>query len=564
MTQVPALELGPMLRHVGSTTATLWMETSRPGTVEILGNPGDAAEQSSTIGTARTFTVCGQHYALVVARDLEPGSSRTYEVTLDGQRVWPVEGFPASRIRTRSTTGDPTERTQRVVFGSCRYPPTGDPDMEASYGVDALDAYAARMLTRMRSADDAEAVAAELPDTICLLGDQVYADDTTPRTQQWIKEHRGRTEDDGPGVEEILDYPEYAHLYSETWSDPEIRWLLSTAPVAMIFDDHDIRDDWNTSQAWRDEMAKQEWWPQRVRAGLASYWVYQHLGNLDPDSLEDDALYRKVIESQDDVFGLLEEHAGRVDAAVGRPEGVRWSYRWDIGRTRLLMIDSRCGRVLNDDERLMINDETFRWIEAQSIDDPEHMDHLLLGSSIPWLMPPAVSQVQSMNERSAARGSRSAEWVRQAVDLEHWPAFRASFDRLARLIERTAASSSAPATVSVLSGDVHHCYAAAAQFATPTHSRVYQLTCSPVRNGVPWFMEYVFAAGWTRTMTRAARWIGRRWGVPPEPVEWDSVGGPYFGNAIATLEITGRSARVRFERSTRHGDLEPISVLPLT
>ncbi|MFC5065150.1 alkaline phosphatase D family protein [Actinomycetospora atypica] len=564
MTPVPALALGPMLRHVGSTTATLWMETSRPGTVEILGRSGDAAEPSSTIGTATTFTVCGQHYALVVVRDLEPGSSRTYEVTLDGTRVWPLSGFPDSRIRTRSTTGDPTERVQRIIFGSCRYPPTGDPEMEASYGVDALDAYAARALNRLRGAEDPEAAAAELPDSICLLGDQVYADDTTPRTQQWIREHRGRTDDDGPGVEEILDYPEYAHLYSETWSDPEIRWLLSTAPVAMIFDDHDIRDDWNTSQAWRDEMAKQEWWHQRVRAGLASYWVYQHLGNLDPDSLADDALYRKVIESQDDVFGLLEEHAGRADAAVGRPEGVRWSYRWDIGRTRLLMVDSRCGRVLNDDERLMINDETFSWIEAQAADDPEHVDHLLLGSSIPWLMPPAVSQVQSMNERSAARGSRSAEWVRQAADLEHWPAFRASFDRLARLIERTAASSSAPATISVLSGDVHHCYAAAAEFPNPTRSRVYQLTCSPVRNGVPWFMEYVFAAGWTRTMTRALRRIGRRWGVPPEPVEWEAVGGPYFGNAIATLEVHGRSARVRFERSTRHGDLEPISVLPLT
>ncbi|MDL5159503.1 alkaline phosphatase D family protein [Actinomycetospora termitidis] len=544
MTDSSLLVLGPLLRHVGTTTATVWVEVDRPGKVEILGQ------------SASTFTVCGEHYALVVLRDLEPDSVRTYEVHLDGERVWPFDGLPPSRIRTRA---ERSERTQRVVFGSCRYPPTGDPELEATLGVDALDAYAARLLRRITAAADGDAAAAELPDAICLLGDQVYADETTPRTQQWLRERRG--DDDGAGAE-IADYPEYAHLYAETWQDPEVRWLLSTAPVAMIFDDHDVRDDWNTSQAWREEMAQLDWWPTRIRAGLASYWVYQHLGNMDPATLDTDDLYRKVMACEGDAYPLLEEFAARADAAVGNPAGVRWSYRWDLAGSRLLMVDSRCGRVLNDDERLMINDETFTWLETQAA-EPD-LDHVLVGSSIPWLMPPAISQVQTMDERSAARGSRAAEWFRQAVDLEHWPAFRASFDRLARLVERTAASSAAPATVCVLSGDVHHSYAARASFPTPSRSHVYQLTCSPVRNSVPWFMEYVFAAGWTRSMTRVVRRIGRWWGVEPEPVEWDAIGGPYFGNSIATLELTGRSARVRFERSTREGGLEPVSVLPLT
>ena len=48
----------------------------------------------------------------------------------------------------------------------------------------------------------------------------------------------------------------------------------------MIFDDHDIRDDWNTSEAWRDQMNAIPWWHRRIVGGLASYWVYQHLGNL--------------------------------------------------------------------------------------------------------------------------------------------------------------------------------------------------------------------------------------------------------------------------------------------
>jgi hypothetical protein len=542
---VTSLELGPLLRHVGTTTATIWVETSASCTVEVLG------------ASAPTFEVCGQHYALVLVDGLEPGTCRPYEVRLDGELVWPLEGTgtPPSYLRTRAE--DSTGRL-RSVFGSCRYPPTDDPELEASLGIDALDAFAVRLMDEVADADDPVTV---LPDALCLLGDQVYADEITPRTEQWIRANRDPDDPEGPGLE-IADFGEYSHLYSESWSDRELRWLLSTVPTAMIFDDHDVRDDWNTSQVWRDQMAAKPWWPQRIRAGLASYWVYQHLGNLDPETREADPLYRKVREADGDVYELLADFAARADAEVGQPTGVRWSYRWDLGRTRLLMVDTRCARVLNADDRLMINDHSFAWIEESAADGP--LDHLLLGSSIPWLMPPAVSHVQSLDEWAAARGSRLAETVRQAVDLEHWPAFRASFDRLADLIRGVASGPSAPATVCVLSGDVHHSYAAEARWPSPTRSRVYQLTCSPVRNGVPWFMEYVFALGWWRRLTGALNRVSRAAGLGDLPLDWSTIGGPWFGNAVSTLEVTGRDARLRVERSGARGGLEEVAELPLT
>lgn len=541
------LVLGPLLRHVGTTTATVWVETADACTVEVLGH------------RTRTFQVGEQHYGVVTVRDLEPGSCRTYEVHLDGDRVWPLDGTatPPSRIRTRP---DEDGVRQRLVFGSCRYPPTDDPELEASLGVDALDAYATRLMDRVGAAEPDDGSA--LPDVLCLLGDQVYADELTPRTQAWVARRRADGIEGPP--DEIGDYAEYAHLYHESWTDRELRWLLSTVPTSMIFDDHDIRDDWNTSLTWREQMAREPWWPQRIRAGLASYWVYQHLGNLSPEQRDADELFKAVTSQDGDSFSLLTEFADRADAEIGTPEGVRWSYRWDLGTTRLMMVDTRCGRVLNPDERSMINTPTFAWLEQNAVAGPgERVDHVLIGSSIPWLMPPAVSHVQSMDEAAASRGSTLAEKVRQAVDLEHWPAFRASFDRMARLTERVASSSSAPATVCVLSGDVHHSYAAEARFSEPTRSRVFQLTCSPVRNGVPWFMEYVFAAGWWRSFDRIGRRLARRWGVEDPPVSWSTVGGPWFGNAVATLEVTGRSARLRVERSGRRGGLESVADVPL-
>jgi hypothetical protein len=70
--------------------------------------------------------------------------------------------------------------------------------------------------------------------------------------------------------------------------------LLSTLPSSMIFDDHDIRDDWNTSAVWRKQMNATQWWKGRIVAGLASYWVYQHLGNLSPDERAGDEMWKEV------------------------------------------------------------------------------------------------------------------------------------------------------------------------------------------------------------------------------------------------------------------------------
>ena len=88
----------------------------------------------------------------------------------------------------------------------------------------------------------------------------------------------------------MLDFEEYTRLYRESWGEPAIRWLLSTVSTAMIFDDHDVHDDWNISEAWLEEMRAHHWWDEHIMGALSSYWVYQHLGNLAPEEHEDDEL----------------------------------------------------------------------------------------------------------------------------------------------------------------------------------------------------------------------------------------------------------------------------------
>jgi hypothetical protein len=523
------LLLGPFIRHIGERDATIWVETDAPCEVEV--RAGGAG------GRERTFAVAGHHYTLVPVLGLEPATSTPYEVRIDGTTVWPEPGstYPQSRIRTI----DPT-RPIRLIFGSCREAPPlrgkgGRPP-------DVLEAFATRMASQHHE---------EWPDLLLLVGDQVYADNTSPPMQEYIRTQRDVSR---PPHTEVANFEEYTRLYRETWSEPKARWLMSTLPSSMIFDDHDVRDDWNTSHQWRLDMQRTEWWEERITGALMSYWLYQHLGNMSLTDLAKNEMYATV-RSVPDAAPALRAFAQAADREADGAKGAMWSYRRDFGPVRLLVIDSRCGRILADARRSMISDPEFEWIESQ-VDDGD-FEHLVVVTSMPWLLPRALHDIESWNEALAAgsRGrtlARMAEWLRRAVDLEHWAAFRKSFDRLARLFARVGRGEhggASPATISVLSGDVHHTYVSEADYPDPLESRVYQITCSPIDNTIPLAMRLVFHLSWSKVVERIVLFLDRWTRVPALPISWHHPTGPHFGNMLALLTLDGRSASVRLERS---------------
>lgn len=535
----PQLVLGPLLRHVDPVSATVWVETDAPCTVRVL----DAS--------ARTFTVGGHHYALVVITGLEPGSVTPYEVLLDDVPVWPARHspFPPSRIRTPGGPGP-----FRIAFGSCRYATPAAVDVRDGIAPDALDCYAVQLAGLPQT---------EWPDALVLLGDQVYADETTPQTQAWMATRRDLSQP--PGAQ-AADYEEYTRLYRESWGDPEVRWLLSTVPSSMVFDDHEVIDDWNTSAAWRAQTTGQDWWRRRITGGLTSYFVYQHLGNLSPAELAANPTWQAMqSDGQESVDAeqLLREMAEGADVD---PQSFRWSYvrRWSD--VRLVMVDSRAGRVLEESGRQMLDDAEFDWVEAALRDAvAEGVQHVLVGTSLPWLLPHAIHDIERWNETLNVRHHRRplgrlSEALRQAADLEHWAAFGRSFERLGAALVSLARGEvgPAPATVLVLSGDVHHAYSAELVRPGDLTSRVHQLTVSPLHNKAPHAIEIGFRAGWSRwaraltgTLTTLAR-------VPRSGLAWEKQAGPFFGNELGELVLKGRDARFRLWATSRDDDGTPL------
>ncbi len=393
------------------------------------------------------------------------------------------------------------------------------------------------------------------PDALLMLGDQIYADEPSPKALDFIRSRRDP--DHPPGV---ADFEEYTRLYHDAWSHPTLRWLLSTVPSAMIFDDHDVHDDWNSSKDWVEAMRDEPWWEERIIGAFSSYWIYQHLGNLSPEELEEDDLFGRVGRS-DDATRVLREFAYKADREI---EGTRWSYHRDFGSVRLIVADSRAGRVLTPGERSMLDEKEWEWLREKATGD---FDHLIFGTSMPFLLSPGFHHLEAASEAICdgslgRRAARFGEFLRQLLDLEHWPAFHASFTDLASLLRSVAcgerSGGEAPASVVVLSGDVHHGYLARATFGDGAHNPVYQAVGSPLRNPLGTPERLFMRAGWSGPVERFGRWLSRLAGVNEPPVSWRLLhADPWFDNHISTLRLIDRHAVLRVEMTTPEDAGEP-------
>ena len=111
-----------------------------------------------------------------------------------------------------------------------------------------------------------------------------------------IGDHGGFTVARGPDLHgypppsrdgHAADFAEYAYLYERAWTTSRsVKRLLAHIPTFLMFDDHEVTDDWNFSAAWvrmlhnlKDSL---KMWPKTMTDALAAYWVYQGFCNKAP------------------------------------------------------------------------------------------------------------------------------------------------------------------------------------------------------------------------------------------------------------------------------------------
>ncbi|HEY7051875.1 MAG TPA: alkaline phosphatase D family protein [Mycobacterium sp.] len=525
------VKVGPLLRHVGDTDATIWVETTERCTVEVLGHE------------AHTFEVEGHHFAIVCVQNLDPETEHPYEVRLDGMKAWPPPDyeFPPPRVRLM-----PRDGKLRLLFGSCRASAPHRPPYTfqrwwhpKGKGIDVLHTYGMRMLRQP---------SALWPDALLMLGDQLYADQVNDTIKELVADREVHA--DGP-VEVLEDFEEYCIGYWDAWTEPVVRWMLSTIPTSMIFDDHEINDKWNTSQAWLDEKRQTDWYETRIIGGLMAYWIYQHLGNLSPQELVEEQTFQAVSESR---------HGSEAVRAMAKnaesDDGVsRFSLCRDLGPARLIVADARTGRQLAPGRRKIMTDDEWGWITSKVDGD---YDHLLFASSLPFLLPYGMHYLEGWSEAVAdgqwGRRLRGlGEKVRIGANLDHWACFQDSYRRFEDFVADVATGQFRPSPKSMVmfGGDVHHCWVSEVQLpedAPATDTKLWQVVCSGLRKEVQASERIVLRLGHTRLAEIVGRILVGTTRVGMPRLRWRPVTLPHFRNQVGTLDIAGDEIGVRVER----------------
>jgi hypothetical protein len=123
---------------------------------------------------------------------------------------------------------------------------------------------------------------------------------------------------------------------------PAVRRVLANTPTYMNFDDHDVTDDWNLTQLWRDRVWASPTGRRVVSNALAAFWAFQGWGN-DPNLF--DSVFRRT------VSGYL-EGSGDVDGAEF--DATLWSFdRWSFTvptNPPVVVLDTRTQRTYDSSE----------------------------------------------------------------------------------------------------------------------------------------------------------------------------------------------------------------------
>jgi hypothetical protein len=106
---------------------------------------------------------------------------------------------------------------------------------------------------------------------------------------------------------------------------------------------------------------------------------------------------------------------------------------------------------------------------------------------------------------------------------------------------------------------VHHAYLAEVAFprSARVRSKVWQAVCSPFRNPLDAGERRMMRFAVSRTGHLIGRALSRSAGVADPPIRWRFAHDqPWFDNQVATLELDGRSASMRIEKTLPDDETE--------
>ncbi|TSI05085.1 alkaline phosphatase D family protein [Lysinibacillus sp. BW-2-10] len=265
----------------------------------------------------------------------------------------------------------------------------------------------------------------------------------------------------------------------------KIRRLLANIPTYMIFDDHDITDDWNINAEWKATVQKSPIGKHVVTNGLTAYWAFQGWGNA-PESFEEEFIsqlqhyFHSLQNEQIDYrswMDLLWEHRPWHFVAPTNPKAV--------------FLDTRTMREYEDKphttkiEQLspetyppqLVNDEEFEALAKQLEESEwEKGTPLIVISATPVIGFEIIEELVSTFTPSLKMLGVEVQTV---FDVEAW---KYNGKGLTRILTQLANWN--PSQCIILSGDVHYGFSvnSTVTFVDGKELTIKQITSSPQKN----------------------------------------------------------------------------------
>lgn len=323
---------------------------------------------------------------------------------------------------------------------------------------------------------------------------------------------------------------------------PQCARLMAHVPSLMIFDDHDVTDDWNLTADWERCAYGHPFSKRIIGNALVAYLLCQGWGNA-PDKLN--PLLHQVGTLFDGSGTLNPQAQNSVIERLLRFQG--WEFQVP-GAPALIVLDTR----------------TRRWRSERNPKRPSglmdwealmEMQQALLGTPSAVIVSPApmfgVKLIEGIQKLFTLAGKPLM------VDAENWMAHRGAASVLLHIWRH----SKTPGNYVILSGDVHYSFAydivVRGQEQAP---HLWQITSSGVKNTFPRRLLDTFDRlnRWLYAPLSPLNWFTqrRKLSIYPRDPEQASAGERLWnasGIGLVTLDENGRPTDIR-QLDARGGD----------
>ena len=257
---------------------------------------------------------------------------------------------------------------------------------------------------------------------------------------------------------------------------PAVRKILANVPTYMMFDDHEVTDDWNLNYYWCKNLYPNPLGRRVLRNALSAYALFQAIGN-DPEQFEtgngkkfidlfNSKNHNQIDETQLSLLLNVPDTVPVSDTAL-EPHGLpindktlRWDYKISFQHHEIIALDVRTMRGYPPDTEIEFCELISKKGLERQIPTGFNFEKKMIFviSPAPVIGVPLVEHLQKKVANLHPEYLVRQE-VRFDIDTEAWSLDQAAYYRLFSVLSAAVKNENGQGQFIFLSGDVHYGFA---------------------------------------------------------------------------------------------------------